>query len=51
MKARKKLLGQEHEDTLWSMSLVGDAYNLRGKWDAGPDVSGYEVSASHPLNG
>jgi tetratricopeptide (TPR) repeat protein len=34
MKARKKLLGREHEDTLWSMSLVGDAYNLRGQWSA-----------------
>ncbi|KAF1985806.1 TPR-like protein [Aulographum hederae CBS 113979] len=34
MKARKKLLGREHEDTLWSMSLVGDIYNLRGLWGA-----------------
>ena len=34
MKARKKLLGREHKDTLWSMSLVGDAYNLRGRWGA-----------------
>ncbi|OCL12963.1 hypothetical protein AOQ84DRAFT_274600, partial [Glonium stellatum] len=34
MKVRKKLLGREHKDTLWSMSLVGDAYNLRGRWGA-----------------
>ena len=34
MKARKKLLGREHKDTLWSMSLVGSAYNLRGQWSA-----------------
>ncbi|KAH8732075.1 hypothetical protein GQ44DRAFT_670901 [Phaeosphaeriaceae sp. PMI808] len=34
MEARKKLLGWEHKDTLWSMSLVGNAYNLRGQWSA-----------------
>ncbi|KAF2464492.1 TPR-like protein [Lindgomyces ingoldianus] len=34
MRARKKVFGREHEDTLWSMSLVGGAYNLRGRWGA-----------------
>ena len=32
LKTRKKLLGAGHEDTLWSMSLVGDVYNLKGEW-------------------
>jgi UDP-2,3-diacylglucosamine pyrophosphatase LpxH len=33
MKARKKVLGQEHEDTLWSAAMVGLAYKLGGRWD------------------
>jgi Flp pilus assembly protein TadD len=33
MKARKKVLGQEHEDTLWSVAMVGLAYKLGGRWD------------------
>ncbi|KAF2688898.1 TPR-like protein [Lentithecium fluviatile CBS 122367] len=33
MKARKKVLGQEHEDTLWSIAMVGLAYTLGGQWD------------------
>ncbi|KAF1833434.1 hypothetical protein BDW02DRAFT_599023, partial [Decorospora gaudefroyi] len=33
MKARKKVLGKEHEDTLWSVAMVGLAYNLGGRWD------------------
>jgi hypothetical protein len=33
MGARKKVLGQEHEDTLWSIALVGLAYHLGGRWD------------------
>ncbi|KAI1663834.1 TPR-12 multi-domain protein [Pyrenophora tritici-repentis] len=33
MKARKKVLGQEHEDTLSSMAMVGSAYRLGGRWD------------------
>jgi len=32
-KTRKKLLGQEHEDTLRSVSLVGGVHVLRGRWD------------------
>ena len=34
MKARKKMLGQEHEDTLWSMEMVGLANRLGGRWNA-----------------
>ncbi|KAF1941182.1 hypothetical protein EJ02DRAFT_348387, partial [Clathrospora elynae] len=34
MKARKKVLGQEHEDTLWSVAMVALAYKLGGRWDA-----------------
>ncbi|KAF2023582.1 TPR-like protein [Setomelanomma holmii] len=33
MKARKKILGQEHEDTIWSIAMVADAYSLGGQWD------------------
>ncbi|KAF1975419.1 putative kinesin [Bimuria novae-zelandiae CBS 107.79] len=33
MNARKKVLGQEHEDTLWSIAMVADAYSLGGRWD------------------
>jgi hypothetical protein len=33
MKARKKVLGPEHEDTLFSIAMVGLAYNLGGRWD------------------
>ncbi|KAL5373074.1 hypothetical protein DPSP01_012980 [Paraphaeosphaeria sporulosa] len=33
MKARKKVLGQEHEDTLRSIAMVGSAYKLGGRWD------------------
>jgi tetratricopeptide (TPR) repeat protein len=33
MKARKKVLGQAHEDTLWSVAMVGLAYKLGGRWD------------------
>ncbi|KAF2678089.1 TPR-like protein [Lentithecium fluviatile CBS 122367] len=32
MKARKKVLGQEHEDTLRSIAMVGLAYKLGGRW-------------------
>ncbi|KAF2464493.1 putative kinesin [Lindgomyces ingoldianus] len=55
MKARKKLLSQEHEDTLWSMSLVGDAYNLKGRWGAAESLfvqrgeSGVDVQESRSM--
>ncbi|KAL6714262.1 hypothetical protein ACLMJK_007685 [Lecanora helva] len=32
MKVRKKLLGQEHKETLSSMGMVGLAYSLGGRW-------------------
>ena len=32
MKVRKKTLGQEHEETLSSMNMVGLAYSLGGRW-------------------
>ena len=32
MKARKKMLGQEHVETLCSMGMVGLAYSLGGRW-------------------
>ncbi|KAF2820272.1 hypothetical protein CC86DRAFT_387312 [Ophiobolus disseminans] len=33
MKARKKMLGQKHEDTIQSIAMVADAYSLGGQWD------------------
>ncbi|KAF1828138.1 hypothetical protein BDW02DRAFT_603717, partial [Decorospora gaudefroyi] len=33
MEARTKVLGQEHEDTLWSVAMIGLAYKLRGRWN------------------
>ncbi|KAF2468400.1 uncharacterized protein BDR25DRAFT_335457 [Lindgomyces ingoldianus] len=38
MEARKKTLGQDHEDTLWSMEMVGNAYRLRGQWDGAEEL-------------
>ena len=38
MKARKKILGREHEDSLNSMAMVGLAYKLRGLWDAAEEL-------------
>ncbi|PSN58707.1 hypothetical protein BS50DRAFT_450258, partial [Corynespora cassiicola Philippines] len=38
LKTRKKLLGQEHEDTLWSLSLVGNVHSLRGRWEKGESL-------------
>jgi tetratricopeptide (TPR) repeat protein len=32
MKVRKKVLGQEHEDTLWSVAMVGLIYRAGGRW-------------------
>ncbi|KAF1974570.1 TPR-like protein [Bimuria novae-zelandiae CBS 107.79] len=38
MKVRKKVLGQEHEDTLWSIAMVGLAYKLGGRWNAAEEL-------------
>ncbi|KAF2802610.1 uncharacterized protein BDZ99DRAFT_468813 [Mytilinidion resinicola] len=38
MKVRSRVLGQEHEDTLWSMGMVGSAYKLGGQWDAAEEL-------------
>jgi predicted component of type VI protein secretion system/UDP-2,3-diacylglucosamine pyrophosphatase LpxH len=32
VKTRKKILGPEHEETLWSMAIVGEAYRIKGRW-------------------
>ncbi|KAF2873795.1 hypothetical protein BDV95DRAFT_605272 [Massariosphaeria phaeospora] len=55
LKTRKKLLGQEHEDTLWSISLVGNVYNLRGRWEEAEslfvqvmEMSKSKLGADHP---
>ncbi|KAK7177600.1 TPR domain protein (kinesin light chain) [Paraphaeosphaeria sporulosa] len=38
MRARRKVLGQEHEDTVLSMEMVGLVYNLEGQWDAAEEL-------------
>ncbi|KAL5370882.1 hypothetical protein DPSP01_014618 [Paraphaeosphaeria sporulosa] len=38
MKARRKVLGQEHENTVLSMEMVGLVYNLEGQWDAAEEL-------------
>ena len=55
MKARKKILGREDEDTLWSMAMVGLAYQLRGRWEAAEELfvqvmemSKKKLGADHP---
>jgi hypothetical protein len=55
MKARKKVLGQEHEDTLWSAAMVGLAYKLGGRWDEAEELfvqvmetSKTKLGADHP---
>jgi tetratricopeptide (TPR) repeat protein len=40
MKARMKVLGREHEDTLWSVAMVGLVYRVGGRWD---EAEGLEV--------
>ncbi|KAF1935661.1 hypothetical protein EJ02DRAFT_484082, partial [Clathrospora elynae] len=55
MRARKKVLGQEHQDTLSSMAIVGSAYRLGGRWaDAEKlevqvmETSKKKLGADHP---
>jgi tetratricopeptide (TPR) repeat protein len=38
MRVRQTILGQEHEDTLQSMIIVGYAYTLRGRWEAAEEL-------------
>jgi hypothetical protein len=38
MKARRKFLGRENEDTLLSMARVRLAYKLRGRWDEAEEL-------------
>jgi hypothetical protein len=38
MKVRMSILSREHEDTLDSMTMVGLAYGLRGRWDAAEEL-------------
>ena len=55
MRIRKKILGQDHKDTLWSMAMVGHAYRLRGRWDTAEELfvqvmetSKKKLGADHP---
>ncbi|KAI4192103.1 MAG: hypothetical protein LQ350_008700, partial [Teloschistes chrysophthalmus] len=38
MEVRTKILGQEHEETLRSMGMVGLAYNLGGRWNEAEEL-------------
>jgi tetratricopeptide (TPR) repeat protein len=38
MNVRKKILGQEHNNTLESIVMVGLVYKLRGQWDAAEEL-------------
>jgi hypothetical protein len=38
LKARKKVLGRDHEDTIWGLAMVASAYKIGGKWDAAEDL-------------
>ncbi|KAL9082768.1 MAG: hypothetical protein Q9165_008790, partial [Trypethelium subeluteriae] len=38
IKARRKVLGQVHKDTLSSMGMAGLAYKLSGRWDAAEEL-------------
>ncbi len=38
LKVRKKIHGQEHEETLSSMGMVGLAYNLGGRWEEAEEL-------------
>jgi hypothetical protein len=33
LKTRRKVLRQEHQDTIRSIAIVADAYSLSGQWD------------------
>jgi hypothetical protein len=38
MKTGETVLGAEHEDTLWSIALVADAYSLQGRWEEAKEL-------------
>jgi hypothetical protein len=40
IKARKRVLGEEHKDTLWSVAMVGLAYRLGGRWSDAEKLEG-----------
>jgi hypothetical protein len=38
MNVRKRILGQDHNNTLDTVAMVGLAYKLRGRWDAAEEL-------------
>jgi tetratricopeptide (TPR) repeat protein len=38
LKTRKKVLGRDHEDTIWGLAMLADAYGIGGKWDAAEEL-------------
>ncbi|KAL5330958.1 hypothetical protein ACEPPN_000485 [Leptodophora sp. 'Broadleaf-Isolate-01'] len=55
MKVLTRILGREHKNTLYSMTMVGLVYKLRGRWDAAEELfvqvmetSKKKLGADHP---
>jgi hypothetical protein len=55
LKAREKMLGHEHEDTIQSIAMVANAYSLGGRWDEAKTLRGQvmetrkkKLGADHP---
>jgi hypothetical protein len=46
MKVRKTVLGREHQDTIWSVAMVADAFSLGGRWDEAEKLRRQVVEAS-----
>ncbi|KAL5370883.1 hypothetical protein DPSP01_014617 [Paraphaeosphaeria sporulosa] len=38
LKARKKVLGRDHEDTIWGLAMVASAHKIGGKWDSAEEL-------------
>jgi Tetratricopeptide repeat len=39
IRVRKKILGAEYEDILWSIVMVGNTYGLTGRWDEAEEIN------------
>jgi tetratricopeptide (TPR) repeat protein len=45
-KARKKVLGRDHKDTIWGLAMLANAYKIGGKWDAAEELE-VQVMETH----
>ncbi|KAL5374129.1 hypothetical protein DPSP01_012190 [Paraphaeosphaeria sporulosa] len=55
LKARKKVLGRDHEDTIWGIAMVANAYSLAGRWEEAEklevqvmEIRKTKLGADHP---